>query len=228
MSTIHEKQYVKKRIPIHAFRLGHDNIAALKKWLKAFGDSFEHWFEFIDQGPDGAALKVKTLEGTSYNTSPGDWILRGVEGEYYPCKSGIFEKTYEPYTAASESPSKGMKLVSVEKDLPEHGRLMPAKTNYKRWVISSVDNEGEWDDYPLTYQDEEIVEWLDESPESDPSNPVVDEGALAEIGKELAAWSRKYPRGSIYNLSNMVMDDELIALEERAKELYPLPKPPNT
>lgn len=30
------------------------------------------------------------------NVSPGDWIITGVSGEHYPCKPGIFEKTYEP------------------------------------------------------------------------------------------------------------------------------------
>lgn len=38
--------------------------------------------------------KLKTLEGW-YLLTPGDWIIRGVEGEYYPCKPDIFEATYE-------------------------------------------------------------------------------------------------------------------------------------
>ena len=36
---------------------------------------------------------IKTLEGNHYITN-GDYIIRGVEGEYYPCKERIFEKTY--------------------------------------------------------------------------------------------------------------------------------------
>jgi hypothetical protein len=39
-------------------------------------------------------LAVMTLEGTMYATR-GDWIIRGVEGELYPCKDSIFKKTYE-------------------------------------------------------------------------------------------------------------------------------------
>jgi len=38
---------------------------------------------------------IKTLEGTM-TANVGDWIIRGVNGEHYPCKSDIFEKTYEP------------------------------------------------------------------------------------------------------------------------------------
>lgn len=38
---------------------------------------------------------IDTLEG-GHNVCPGDWIITGVNGEHYPCKPDIFEKTYEP------------------------------------------------------------------------------------------------------------------------------------
>ena len=41
------------------------------------------------------SLSIKTLEGTMM-ASPGDWIIRGVKGEFYPCKPDIFEASYEP------------------------------------------------------------------------------------------------------------------------------------
>ena len=37
---------------------------------------------------------IKTLEGTM-SVSPGDWIICGVKGEFYPCKPDIFKATYE-------------------------------------------------------------------------------------------------------------------------------------
>lgn len=37
---------------------------------------------------------VDTLEGP-LNVSLGDWIIRGVKGEYYPCKPDVFEASYE-------------------------------------------------------------------------------------------------------------------------------------
>jgi hypothetical protein len=40
-------------------------------------------------------LEIITLEGVM-TASPGDWIIRGVRGECYPCKPDIFEATYEP------------------------------------------------------------------------------------------------------------------------------------
>ena len=38
--------------------------------------------------------EIKTLEGVM-RANEGDWIIRGIAGEYYPCKPDIFEQTYE-------------------------------------------------------------------------------------------------------------------------------------
>lgn len=44
---------------------------------------------------DGFRLVIPTLEG-NLEARPGDYIIRGVKGEFYPCKPEIFEATYEP------------------------------------------------------------------------------------------------------------------------------------
>ena len=38
---------------------------------------------------------IETLEG-GHVVTPGDWIIKGVKGEFYPCKPDIFEATYDP------------------------------------------------------------------------------------------------------------------------------------
>jgi hypothetical protein len=43
--------------------------------------------------PDGT-LSIHTLEG-KMTAFPGDWIIKGIQGEIYPCKHDIFEATYE-------------------------------------------------------------------------------------------------------------------------------------
>jgi hypothetical protein len=43
---------------------------------------------------ENMGIDIPTLEGVMH-ASPGDWIIRGVHGECYPCKPDIFEKTYE-------------------------------------------------------------------------------------------------------------------------------------
>ncbi len=40
-------------------------------------------------------MAINTLEGM-HTAQLGDWIIRGVKGEFYPCKPDIFEATYEP------------------------------------------------------------------------------------------------------------------------------------
>ncbi|GAA1064713.1 hypothetical protein GCM10009574_023260 [Streptomyces asiaticus] len=53
--------------------------------------------QFGDAGEDerGIFMTIKTLEGRM-RADEGDWIIRGVQGEHYPCKPDIFEATYEP------------------------------------------------------------------------------------------------------------------------------------
>ncbi len=45
-------------------------------------------------GAKDPVLFIDTLEGKMM-ASPGDWIIKGVAGEFYPCKPEIFDKTYE-------------------------------------------------------------------------------------------------------------------------------------
>lgn len=63
------------------------------------GANLDEVKEFV--GPHGVTrnilrwVEIKTLEG-SMRANPGDWIIKGVAGEFYPCKPDIFKKTHEP------------------------------------------------------------------------------------------------------------------------------------
>ena len=46
-------------------------------------------------GASISSLTIPTLEG-DMKAMPNDWIIKGVKGEFYPCKPDIFEKSYEP------------------------------------------------------------------------------------------------------------------------------------
>lgn len=48
-----------------------------------------------ESGPSYIALTIPTREG-DHTALHGDWIIRGVQGEFYPCKPDIFAATYEP------------------------------------------------------------------------------------------------------------------------------------
>ena len=53
------------------------------------------------EGFDYPVLKINTLEGKML-VRPGDWIIRGIKGEFYPCKPDIFEATYSPALVAAQ------------------------------------------------------------------------------------------------------------------------------
>lgn len=56
----------------------------------------QEWSDRRVKGEKGdGTLTIETLEGTM-TAVKGDWIIRGVKGELYPCKPDIFAATYEP------------------------------------------------------------------------------------------------------------------------------------
>lgn len=57
--------------------------------------------EGVVRYPEDGTMLIKTPEGEMC-AQPGDWIIRGVKGELYPCKPDIFAATYEPDTEPSE------------------------------------------------------------------------------------------------------------------------------
>lgn len=61
-----------------------------KPWPKSHLKALEFKVSAIN-----LCLFIPTLEG-KMTALPGDWIIRGVKGEFYPCKPDIFEATYEP------------------------------------------------------------------------------------------------------------------------------------
>ncbi len=93
----------KRPVVIDAFRLGHD---PMPDWFCDKRSANEITTHNVDDrwrgGPDVAL--IKTLEGTM-RAEYGDWIIRGVQGEVYPCKPDIFAETYEPADGSQVEPS---------------------------------------------------------------------------------------------------------------------------
>lgn len=84
-------QYRKKPVVIEAIQWTGDVI------------DFEPIFTMADGQPVGVSgdhLTIFTLEGVM-DASPGDWIIRGVKGEIYPCKPDIFAATYDAVEATT-------------------------------------------------------------------------------------------------------------------------------
>lgn len=96
------------------------------------GENHAEMCEFID--PEVLEIKpkegvvIRTLEG-EHHASPGDYIIKGVNGEFYPCKPGIFVKTYE--SAALTPPNEP--LTQADLDSMDYDKV---------WLDYGAD--GEW------------------------------------------------------------------------------------
>ena len=83
------KKFRKKPVVIHAVQWdGSDNA------LIDIGVLSRDKATVVGELEDGT-LEIPTLEGVM-KANLDDWIIRGVNGEIYPCKPDIFAKTYEP------------------------------------------------------------------------------------------------------------------------------------
>lgn len=69
-------------------------------------DLVGHDLPTYGEGHDGS-LRITTLEG-DHECRPGDWIIKGVKGELYPCKPDIFTLTYEVFESAVFRAGRGM------------------------------------------------------------------------------------------------------------------------
>lgn len=86
-------KYRKKPVVIEAFKYGIDNRP---DWFcdKVTSNDIITHFPTDRKETQDFYCEIKTLEGTMRGEL-GDFIIQGVNGEIYPCKPDIFEKTYE-------------------------------------------------------------------------------------------------------------------------------------
>jgi hypothetical protein len=80
-------RYRKRPVVIEAVRVNsqdYDGMCQIMDWCGGRSVDF-----------DGHVIAIDTLEGTMY-ADPGDWVIKGVKGEFYPVKPDIFDATYEP------------------------------------------------------------------------------------------------------------------------------------
>jgi len=82
-------QFRKKPVVIEARQLTMETAEDISKWCGST--------QSFTKGPFRAVsgIMVPALE-SPHEASWGDWIIKGVKGEFYPCKPDIFEATYEP------------------------------------------------------------------------------------------------------------------------------------
>ena len=83
-------KYRKKPVVVEAIQFTQNNFPEIKK----FTNGLAHNFGIENSQVGMATCIIPTLEGDHIATE-GDYIIKGIKGEFYPCKPDIFEKTYE-------------------------------------------------------------------------------------------------------------------------------------
>jgi len=93
-------KYRKKPAVIEAFQLKDADFVILQilEWInpkdKQLATDDGYRFRVADKVQSDKGIIITTLEG-DMKANFGDYIIKGVNGEFYPCKPDIFEKTYE-------------------------------------------------------------------------------------------------------------------------------------
>lgn len=97
-------KYRKKPIVIEAVRLEADFNSIIQAFAFVYPDDESPMMELYHSAMGDRGIHIRTLEGIML-ASFGDYIIKGVNGEFYPCKPDIFEKSYdiEGYTSDTMS-----------------------------------------------------------------------------------------------------------------------------
>lgn len=89
-------KFRKKPVTIEAKQLTKDTLFPLMRWVDEEGGKTGEWC--WDNDDDSFITEryfiIETLEG-NHKAQEGDWIIKGVAVEFYPCKPDIFKATYE-------------------------------------------------------------------------------------------------------------------------------------
>ena len=148
-------RYTKKAVTIEAFHMTAERTGTDADWpdwlVAAYGDDV-----VTDRLDSGAfrGLAVVTLEGTM-QLDVGAWIVRGVEGELYPCADRIFRATYNAADQVPE-PLPGDPLARTVKAVVGDG-VMLCPYNREAVQIGPVDRAGR----PMWSTDEQVAYVVD-------------------------------------------------------------------
>ena len=87
------KQYRKKPVVIEAIQFVESNLYHVVDFVEWDGGEIRG-YEVSSEDDAVSAFYIHTLEG-DMRVQSTDWVIKGVEGEFYPCRDDIFKQTYE-------------------------------------------------------------------------------------------------------------------------------------
>lgn len=105
-------EYVKKPVVIEAIEYNGENGNEIAEFMKCMYPAYD----------ENKNILIGTLEGVM-SASKGDFIIKGVKGEFYPCKPDIFEKTYLAYQP-KRKPLPDGSLPMTDEELLEFNKIV--------------------------------------------------------------------------------------------------------
>jgi hypothetical protein len=123
-------RFRKKPVEVEAMRFttnnenGSPTMDGIINWINQGRDGYGAWH-------NGTDIFIKTLEG-EMRATVGDWIIRGVQGEFYPCKPDIFDATYEGCLMSNQ------RVIVLTDDQLEHLRELLIPDCAHCWAIERV------------------------------------------------------------------------------------------
>ena len=99
--TLNPQRFQKRPVQIQAMQF--DGTASVTDAILRWAGSQIGMLGYNQATNTCFQLTIKTLEGTML-ASHGDWIIRGIQGEIYPCKPDIFEQSYDPVYDPEQDP----------------------------------------------------------------------------------------------------------------------------
>lgn len=125
-------KYTKKPVTIEAMQLTKENVQEVLTWCNSHGiiaSSEELSDELI-------GVSIRTLEGTML-ANINDYIIKGVKGEFYPCKPDIFKATYNEATDKRWDAETAIELLEM---LENNDKVLNMKMNLSEGCIEFLYN----------------------------------------------------------------------------------------
>lgn len=84
-------RFRKKPVEVEAWEFTREALKSTDSWVRLYGNELHLISQYAGEV---LYIEIDTLEGTM-RANLGDYIIKGIQGEFYPCKPGVFKATYE-------------------------------------------------------------------------------------------------------------------------------------
>lgn len=208
------KHYTKKAITVEAMQYGPNPLEAARvyRWVekntKGSYDTSDPGKKVPSSGVSinaaTGSMVLATLEG-EMQVSLGDWVIRGIKGEFYPCKPEIFRETYTPAHTRrprTTTPEHSGDMVNHPTHYTTHPAFPGEAWDYTRHMSFALGNAFKYlwraGTKDNMFQDLEKARWYINHARPGEFTHSLDETTVDELHRRLTSWVHAHPFAKIY------------------------------